>query len=231
MRVVGASAIRSVLDLAMESGSTGAIGYDWHSEFGSQSAAVADWLKHLPNPSPSILEDLTADLNPTDSAVLSLGSSIWLSTAEHSASLGTRSNTFLFVLGCQNPAGEPWELVSYCFERVHRAAGFETLGYQSWQLLRDVLPVLGSSKDWDACERLRRLLVSRFQSFGWPTAAFLRALENPNTLERALQYIVSQRELRGFAAQMLEDLQAGRAVLASGQAAVFDPYWKKLRRS
>jgi len=230
VRIVGASAVRTALEWAKERNSVAEIGRDWHQEFGNQSATVAEWLRHIPSPSPQILGDLTADLSPSDPAVLSLGSDLWLPAVQISKSLNTRSNVFLLVLGCQNPVGAPFKLVSEVFEKVHQAAGFDALGYESWQLLRDILPVLGPSKDWDVCERLRRLLVSRFLTFGWPKSALLRALENPNTLERTLQFVIGQRELRPFARDLVNDVEAGRACLTPEQSPVFHSYRKKLRR-
>jgi len=230
VKIVGASAVRTALEWAKERDSLAEIGSDWHQEFGNQSATVAEWLRHIPSPSPRILRDLTSDLSPSDPVVLSLGSDLWLPVAQTSKSLTTRSNVFLFVLGCQNPVGEPFKLVSEAFEKVHQAAGFDALGYESWQLLRDILPVLGSSKDWDVCERLRRLLVSRFLAFGWPKSAFLRALENPNIFERTIQFVIGQRELRPFARELADDIEEGRASLTPGQSPIFHSYRKKLRR-
>jgi hypothetical protein len=231
VRIVGASAIRAALDWAAEHNSATEMGQDWHEEFGNQSATVADWLKHFDEPPVRILTALTSDLNPSDPTIVSLGADLWRPVAENSKSLPTRSCTFLLVLGFQNPAGTPFELVSRVFEKVHRAAGYEALGYQSWQLLRDMLPVLGWSKDWDVCERLRRLLVSRFLAFGWPTTAFIRALENSETLERTLQYIAGQRDLRPFGKRLVDDIQESRVILTPEQSSAFHSYWKKLLRN
>jgi hypothetical protein len=230
VRIVGASAVRTALEWAKERGSVAEIAPDWRKEFGNQSATVAEWLRHIPSPPPGMLRDLTSDLSPSDPVVLSLGSDLWLPVAQTSKSLTTRSNVFLFVLGCQNPVGAPFKLVSEVFEKIHQAAEFDALGYESWQLLRDILPVLGPSRDWDVCERLRRLLVSRFLTFGWPKSAFLRALENPSILERTIKFVIGQRELRPFARELVDDVGAGHASLTPEQSPVFHSYSKKLRR-
>ncbi len=155
LRILGVSAVNGALNICQQYSAS--LPSDWNAVFGEQTPTVAEWLRFHPDVKASLLSALAQDINPFDSVLLSLGSDMWQAVLDADEKSTQRANAFMLLFGLQNPPGKPYELVSLTFEGIHEAAELERLESATWMILRDSLPVLGWGRDWDVCERLRRL--------------------------------------------------------------------------
>jgi hypothetical protein len=228
VRVLGVSAVQSALNISQQH--TINLPNDWDSVLGEHTPAVAEWLRSRPDAQVSLLSTLAKDLSPFDSALLSLGSGIWQPVLDADVKPSQRARAFVLLLGLQNPVGKPYELVSQTFEGLHLDAEMERLDSYTWGILRDSLPVLGWGRDWDVCERLRRLLVSKYVAYNWPVGWFFRTVQDRTTFERTLLYIISEKHLRPFGRYLLSEARSGSASPSTVQDDLLWKYEKKLRK-
>jgi hypothetical protein len=228
VRMLGVSAVQSALNISQQH--TINLPNDWDSVLGEHTPAVAEWLRSQPDAQISLLSTLATDLNPFDSTLLSLGSELWQSVLDANAKLSQRGRAFILLLGFQNPSGKPCELVAQTFEAIHLDAELERLDSATWSILRDSLPVLGWGRDWDVCERLRRLLVSKYVAYSWPVSYFFRTLQDRTTFERTVLYVVSEKHLRPFGRYLLSEASSGSASPSAVQSDLLRKYEKKLRK-
>jgi hypothetical protein len=228
VRVLGVSAVQSALNTSQQHSIN--LPPDWDSVLGDNTPAVAEWLRSQPDAKIALLSTLANDLNPFDSSLLSLGSGVWQSVLDADAKPSQRARAFILMLGLQNPAGKPYDLVSRTFEGLHLDAEMERLDSHTWSILRDSLPVLGWGRDWDVCERLRRLLVSKYVAYNWPVSSFFRTIQDRTTFERTLLYIISEKHLRPFGKYLLSEGRSGSASPSAIQDDLLWKYEKKLRK-
>jgi hypothetical protein len=228
VRIMGVPAVHTALNICQHDSI--ALPDDWNFVFGEQTPAVAEWLRSQPGVNVSLLQMLAQDLNPLDSALLSLGSDIWQPILDSDVSPPQRVCAFILLFGLQNPSGRPYELVAQTFEVIHNAAELERLDSATWMLLRDSLPRLGYGRDSDVCERLRQLLISKYVSYTWPAASLFRSLQNPVTFDRTLRYIASEKHLRSFGRYLLSESRSASVHLSGAQADILMDYEKKFRK-
>lgn len=226
LKIMGGAAVPAALNIAQRSGVL--LPSDWNAVLGEQTPSVANWLRTHPDVNITLLDFLTQDLNPSDSVLLSLGTEIWESMLKMEVTPPQRGIAFILLVGLQNPSGKPFELVAQTFELIHRAAELEQLESATWMIIRDNLPVLGSGRDWDTCERLRQLLVAKYVSYSWPVSFLYRTLQNLRTLERTILYITSEKRLRPFGRLLLSEALSGAANPA--QLDLLLQFEKKLRK-
>jgi len=141
--------------------------------------------------------------------------------------------SFLLSVGFQNAEPEAVILATTSFEHVHASARDDApdpLSYRAWKSLEPDVPVLGYTKNWDHCERLRRALVERFVQRGWLRAEFLTCVNRPTTL-RSIFY--SCREVaRGeeFIRGIASDVLNGFLPATEHQKEVFRGSFRRNRR-
>jgi hypothetical protein len=228
VRILGVSAVNGALNICQQYSVN--LPGDWNAVFGEQTPTGAEWLRLHPDAKVSLLSALAQELNPFDSVLLSLGSDIWQSVLDADVKSSQRANAFMLLLGLQNPSGKPYELVSRTFEEIHKAAELDRLESATWMILRDSLPLLGWGRDWDVCERLRRLLVSKYVAYSWPISYLFRTLQERTTFERTLLYIISEKHLRPFGRYLLSEARSGSARPSVIQEGSLSKYEKKLRK-
>jgi GTPase-associated protein 1, N-terminal domain type 1 len=228
VRIMGVSAVHAALNICQQYSAI--LPEDWNSLLGEQTPTVAEWLRSHPDAGSSLLRKLAQNLSPFDSALLSLGSDIWQPVLDDDMKPPQRVCAFILSLGLQNPSGKPFELVSRTFEVIHQAAELERLESATWMILRDSLPALGWGRDWDVCERLRQLLVSKYVSYSWPISYLFRTLQDRVTFERTLLYILSEKHLRPFGRFLLSEARSGSASPSAMQNELLSKYEKKLRK-
>jgi hypothetical protein len=227
VRIMGVPAVHEALSICQLHSI--ALSDDWNSVFGEQTPAVAEWLRSQSTVSGPVLQMLAQDLNPLDSALLTLGSDIWQPILDSEFS-SQRVSAFILLFGLQNPSGRPYELVAQTFEVVHDVAERERLDTATWILLRDSIPKLGYGRDWDVCERLRQLLINKYVSYSWPIASLFRTLQNPVTLDRTLRYVGSEKHLRSFGRYLYSEAESGSVHLTDAQTEVLQEYERKFRK-
>ena len=228
VRILGVSAVQAALNISQQYSVN--LPSDWNSVFGEQTSTVAEWLRSQPDAKLSLLSILAENLNPFDSTLLSLGSEIWQGLLDADVKPSQRAHAFILLFGFQNPSGRPYELVMKTFEAIHLDAELERLDSATWVTLRDSLPVLGAGRDWDICERLRRLLVNKYVAFSWPISYLLRTVQDRTTFERILLYIISEKHLRPFGRYLLSEARSGSASPSAVQDDLLWKYEKKLRK-
>ncbi len=139
---------------------------------------------------------------------------------------------FLLSVGFQSAEPEAVTLATTCFEHVHASArddAREPLSYRAWKSLEVDVPVLGYTKNWDHCERLRRALVERFVQKGWPRDEFLKCVNRPTTL-RSIFYSCLEVDrgedfIRGIASDVLNGFLPATGPQQSTFQEVF--YWDR----
>ena len=141
--------------------------------------------------------------------------------------------SFLLSLGFQNWDNDAVIPAAACFEHVHAAArddAADPLSYRAWKSLEPDVPVLGYTRNWDNCERLRRALVDRFINRGWPRTQFLRCVSRPATLQSVFY---SCREVRGgeeFILRIAADVLSGVLPATEPQCSMFRSSFRRGRR-
>lgn len=75
----------------------------------------------------------------------------------------------------------------------------------AWHLLGYLLPEAEHFRERDTRKKLRRVSSRRFAEAKWPIALFLAGFQEPEDLKEALDYIVSEKPLRGFAHRVMEE--------------------------
>jgi hypothetical protein len=156
-------------------------------------------------------------LDPQQAQVRNCGLKPWITLAKEMpdailAFPNGEAASFLLSVAFQNIEPDAVILATTSFEHVHAAARDDApdpLSYRAWKSLEPDVPVLGYTKNWDHCERLRRALVERFVQRGWPREQFLRCVNRPATL-RSIFYScreVSRGEelIREIASDVLGD--------------------------
>jgi hypothetical protein len=228
VRIMGVAAVHAALNICQQYFVE--LPRDWNSVFGEHTGTVAEWLRSHADVKTSLMKALAQALSPFDSALLALGSDIWQPLLETEMTLTQRAYAFMLLLGLQNPSGKPYELIAQTFGIIHKAAELERLESDTWIILRDSLPVLGWGRDWDVCERLRRLLIGKYVSYGWPIQSLFRALQDREAFERTLLYIVSEKHLRPFGRFLLAEARSGSASPSDMQSEALMKCEKKLRK-
>jgi len=228
VRILGVSAVQAALNICQQFSVN--LPNDWNSVFWEQTPTVAEWLRSQSGAKESLLSELAQNLNPFDSTLLSLGSEIWQTVLDADVKPSQRGRAFILLLGFQNPSGKPYELVAQTFGAIHLDAELERLDSTTWSILRDSLPVLGPGHDWDVCERLRRLLVSKYVAYSWPISYLFRTVQDRTTFERVLLYITSEKHLRPFGRYLLSEARSGSGSPSAGQSDLLWKYEKKLRK-
>src|SRR5579884_1429842 len=228
VRIMGVAAVHVALNICQQYSVE--LPRDWNSVFGEHTGIVAEWLRSHADVKVSLIRILAQTLSPFDPALLALGSDIWQPLLETDMAPSQREYAFMLLLGLQNPSGKPYELVAQTFGIIHKAAELERLESDTWIILRDSLPVLGWGRDWDICERLRRLLIGKYVSYGWPINFLLRALQDREAFERTLLYIISEKHLRPFGRFLLAEARSGSACPTAAHSELIMKYEKKLRK-
>jgi hypothetical protein len=228
VRILGVSAVQAALNICQQFSVN--LPSDWNLVFWEQTPTVAEWLRSQSGAKVSLLSELAQNLNPFDSTLLSLGSEIWQAVLDADVKPSERGRAFILLLGFQNPSGKPYELVAQTFEAIHLDAELERLDSATWSILRDSLPVLGWGRDWDVCERLRRLLVSKYVAYSWPISYLFRTVQDRTTFERVLLYITSEKHLRPFGRYLLSEARSGSGGPSAVQSDLLSKYEKKLRK-
>jgi hypothetical protein len=160
---------------------------------------------------------LTGLLDPHQAQVRNCGIKPWIKLAEEMpdailAFPNGEAASFLLSVGFQNVDPKAVILATITFEHVHASARDDApdpLSYRAWKSLEPDVPVLGYTKNWDHCERLRRALVERFVQRGWPREQFLRCVNRPTTLRSILyscrEIALGEEFILGIAADVLGD--------------------------
>jgi GTPase-associated protein 1 len=165
----------------------------WREALSNFSDDLITWADPLNRPhSLETLALLASILDPRLSRVIELGPQPWLPLAAEPRNSLSKDDSaevpaFLLAIGFRQSDSTAAALLAAAFEPVHESAGRGTLGYRSWQFLKDELPSISWSRSWDKCERLRRGLLRHFIRTKWPIADFLRCLSNGQTF-RAILY-------------------------------------------
>jgi len=154
-------------------------------------------------------------LDPHQAQVRNCGLKPWIKLAKEMpdailAFPNGEAASFLLSIGFQNAESESIILATVTFEHVHASARDDApdpLSYRAWKSLEPDVPVLGYTKNWDHCERLRRALVERFVQRGWPREQFLRCVNRPATLRSILyscrEIALGDEFILGLAADVL----------------------------
>lgn len=129
-------------------------------------------------------------LDPHQAQVRNWGLKPWIKLAKEMpdailAFPNGEAASFLVSVAFQQTEPEAVILATTSFEHVHASARDDApdpLSYRAWKSLEPDVPVLGYTKNWDHCERLRRALVERFVQRDWPREQFLRCVNRPATL-------------------------------------------------
>jgi hypothetical protein len=190
----GSSCVSSVLSWFDSSGlvSPSDLPDGWRRAIASQTAALLDWLaasKYVREASVALVADLT---NPHSNEVHARGAGLWIKPpSEGEIAMPqiarVRFNVFLLALGFDNPPGGADELVARSFASVHFALSEDSLQYDSWALMEDLLPRLSWLRNWDKCERLRQGLAQRFVLNDWPVPQFFRCAQDRELLGQMLK--------------------------------------------
>jgi hypothetical protein len=211
--------IKAILNRELTSGSGRSfISTGWRVALSTHQPELASFLGQekyrISNAAMVILAGL---LDPQQAQVRNCGLKPWITLAKEMpdailAFPNGEAASFLLSVAFQNIEPDAVILATTSFEHVHAAARDDApdpLSYRAWKSLEPDVPVLGYTKNWDHCERLRRALVERFVQRGWPREQFLRCVNRPATL-RSIFYScreVSRGEelIREIASDVLGD--------------------------
>jgi len=181
---------------------------------------------------------LTGLLDPHQVQVRNYGLKPWIRVAKEMpdsilAFPNGEAAAFLLSLAFQNAESEAVILATTSFEHVHASARDDSpdpLSYRAWKSLEPDVPVLGYTKNWDHCERLRRALVERFIQRDWPREQFLRCANRPATLRTILyscrEVARGEEFILGIAANVL----SGFLLTTEPQKDVFRGSFRRNRR-
>ena len=122
VRILGVSAVQAALNICQQFSVN--LPSDWNSVFWEQTPTVAEWLRSQSGAKVSLLSELAPNLNPFDSALLSLDSEIWQAVLDADAKPSQRGRAFILLLGFQNPSGKPHELVAQTLCAVETSGCF-----------------------------------------------------------------------------------------------------------
>jgi hypothetical protein len=179
------------------------VGSNWRAAISRHQSELVSFLgQEEYRNSSRALTLLAGLLDPHQAQVRSVGLSPWVKIAKETpdavlAFPNGEAASFLLSLAFQNADPDSVILAATCFEHVHAGArddARDPLSYRAWKSLEPDVPVLGYTKNWDHCERLRRALVERFAHRSWPREQFLQCVNRPLTLQ---SMFYSCREVRG----------------------------------
>ena len=157
---------------------------DWTEEHqGSMSEAcrqgltfqiprVMNWVESESRSTPALIAAAHV-VAPYCNQISKNDSSVWRRAFEDVRESGQQEDatylqTFLLGLALQNAPPAPLDLISECFEAIHRKVSCQQLRYDTWLILEPLVPQLSWRKNWDKCERIRRGLLLAFMQNSWP---------------------------------------------------------------
>ena len=226
-------------ELKGRAGDRAFIGPNWRAALSRYQSELVSCLRQEEYTDSSRAMTLLAGLlDPHQSQILGYGLNPWvkLATKAPDAVLSFPNGeaaSFLLSVAFQHAEPEAVILAVAFFEHVHAAArddAGDPLSYRAWKSLEADVPVLGQTKNWDHCERLRRALVERFAKRRWPREEFLRCVNRPATL-RSIFY--SCREVaRGedFILEIAADVLNGSLPATAPQQSTFRGAFYRNRR-
>ncbi|WP_133645221.1 hypothetical protein [Paraburkholderia flava] len=114
----------------------------------------------------SQLIELAKILDP-DAVPNSIDEDPWVTAMHNSRTSGDLAGedalaSFLFCRAMGWSSKSPGRLLFLSVQRLHEALALGRLSGVAWQTTERRLPWVGSWRDWDRCERLRRAVVTRF---------------------------------------------------------------------
>ena len=113
----------------------------------------------------------------------------------------TYLQTFLLGLALKNAPPAPLDLISECFEAIHRKVSWQELRYDTWLILEPLVPQLSWRKNWDKCERMRRGLLLAFMQHLWPAWELkerIRDREILNLILKSVHKVDGERYFRSI---------------------------------
>jgi hypothetical protein len=211
--------IKTILNRVLKSGlDRSFISTGWRAALSTHQPELASFLgqeEYFSSNAAMVI--LTGLLDPHQAQVRNCGIKPWIKLAEEMpdailAFPNGEAASFLLSVGFQNVDPKAVILATITFEHVHASARDDApdpLSYRAWKSLEPDVPVLGYTKNWDHCERLRRALVERFVQRGWPREQFLRCVNRPTTLRSILyscrEIALGEEFILGIAADVLGD--------------------------
>lgn len=145
---------------------------DWKNELRSHKSTTLDWLVKQSSPLRQETAVLLADyLEPSYISERKVAAYVWPITTQAVVQPDDeleRIAFFLISISMRSVDSDYSSVASWAFGTVHKAIIRDTVGYEEWGWLSDILPSLGFMSNWDKGERLRRGFISHIRSKKWP---------------------------------------------------------------
>ena len=195
----GRNAVRMLLDRVnqdrMYGSSQGELSGEWIEALQSHHSDVLGWVVDGTVLGGNIWRVLAQVLEPFDSSVTEVESSVWLralGSILDESSTTSRNNIapFVLILGLMRDDLGARELICRAFDHVHTAALRNGLSDSWWDRLEPMLDEVPWWQRWDRAESLRRTVARRCVNEDWPIDLFLRLAEKKS------RYVMLLRTLR-----------------------------------
>lgn len=156
----------------------------WCAAMRPYGPSVLDFLERDPAPRQATFALAAHVVDVRQSDVRGRGVAPWL--REHSAVpsplsreslLRLRSFQFALGLSLLGPGAE--QLIARAFPEIHEALKQGDLSFGSWTMLEPLVPQLSWRRNWDKCERVRRVVMTTFARQGWSLQYLLSCVHQP----------------------------------------------------